>query len=101
MIEFSHYLTGLGVTDEAGKLVDEISARDLRGTGFEIGLDLKTLTLTGMGFDAESFWRLYSSIKLYKAALREKFPDSPLPTTLGMNSTLLDCMYKKPLNLLA
>jgi hypothetical protein len=37
--------------DDAGKLVDEISVRDLRG----------------MGWDATSFWRLYGTIRAFKA----------------------------------
>ncbi len=37
--------------DDAGKLVDEISVRDLRG----------------MGWDATGFWRLYGTIRAFKA----------------------------------
>lgn len=44
-------VTGLGIVDDAGKLVGEISVRDLRG----------------MGWDAAGFWRLYGTIRAFKA----------------------------------
>ncbi len=40
-----HGVCGLAVVDANGKLVDEISVRDMRG----------------MGWDAASFWRLYGT----------------------------------------
>ncbi len=47
----------MGVIDDKGKLVDEISVRDLRG----------------MGFEANSFWRLYGSIGQFKKSVRERY----------------------------
>jgi len=50
---------GLAVLDEDGKLVDNISARDLRG----------------IHYDSKVFWRLWSSVVDYKAIVRKEFPD--------------------------
>ena len=31
-------------------------------------------SLAGMNFDAQTFWRLYGTIREFKASLRERFP---------------------------
>jgi len=56
---------GLAVLDDSGKLIDNISARDLRG----------------IHTDAKVFWRLWSSVAEYKDMVRKDFPDKT-PSTL-------------------
>jgi CBS domain-containing protein len=61
-------VTGLGIVDDAGKLVGEISVRDLRG----------------MGWDAAGFWRLYGTIRAFKEWV---FTVTPKPDTLYCRPT--------------
>lgn len=51
-------MSGVGVVDEAGKLVDVVSARDLRGTPL----------------NAVSYYGLYSSVKEWKESVRMNYP---------------------------
>jgi CBS-domain-containing membrane protein len=73
-------VTGLGVVDAHGKLVDVISARDLRG-----------LTI-----DAASFYRLYSTVGELKNALRANKPDTPWGLITAQPTTT----YEEIVNLL-
>ena len=73
-------VTGLGVVDAHGKLVDVISARDLRG-----------LTI-----DAASFYRLYSTVGELKDALRASKHDLPR----GMITAQPSATYEDVVNLL-
>ncbi len=73
-------VTGLGVVDAHGKLVDVISARDLRG-----------LTI-----DAASFYRLYSTVGELKNALRVNKPDTPW----GMITAQPNTTYEEIVNML-
>uniref|UniRef100_A0A6B2LDC7 CBS domain-containing protein n=1 Tax=Arcella intermedia TaxID=1963864 RepID=A0A6B2LDC7_9EUKA len=50
---------GLAVVDENGKLLDNMSVRDLRG----------------IHTDAQVFWRLWSPVNEYKEMARKEFPD--------------------------
>jgi len=56
---------GLAVVDDDGRLVDNLSARDLRG----------------IHTDATVFWRLWSPVSEYKAKVRQEFSDKT-PTEL-------------------
>jgi len=51
--------SGLAVVDGTGKLVDNISIRDLRG----------------FGYDANSFWRLWNPISELKSRAKVEFPN--------------------------
>jgi len=50
---------GLAILDDSGKLIDNISVRDLRG----------------IHTNATVFWRLWSSVSDFKAKVRQDFPD--------------------------
>jgi CBS-domain-containing membrane protein len=67
--------SGLGVIDDTGKLVDNISARDLKG----------------IHTDANVFWRLWSSISEYKKRERSEH-ESKVPSEL-VHVTRSDTLY--------
>ena len=66
----SQNLTGLGVTNSDGALVDIISVRDLRGIGVK----------------AEHFQRLWHSVKRYKEAVRAEFKRQTPPTPIRVTA---------------
>jgi CBS domain-containing protein len=53
-------VSGVGVVDEMGKLVDVVSARDLRGSPL----------------NAVSFWGLYSTVAQFKDSIRRNYPQT-------------------------
>ena len=54
-------VSGLGVVDADGKLVDVLSERDLRGNKM----------------NAVTFWALYSTVAAFKASVRAEYPQVP------------------------
>jgi CBS domain-containing protein len=78
-------LSALAVVDGAGKLVDNISLRDLKG----------------IHPDAKIFWRLWNTVKEYKAKVLADFPP-PVPITAPLyvtdEHTLSNVLEKMALN---
>jgi len=69
----NYNVSGLAVVDNAGKLVDNISMRDLRGLGWE----------------PSSFWRLWYNVTDFKSRLKDEtrfVPEKPVVVTA--NSTM-------------
>jgi len=56
--------TGLAIVDDKGKLIDNLSIRDLRG----------------IHTDAKVFWRLWSSVSEFKAMVKKEFPSKTPPS---------------------
>jgi len=59
-----HVVSGLAVVDESGRLVDNLSLRDLKG----------------IRPDVQIFWRLWTPISEFKDKVREEFPSHKIPT---------------------
>jgi CBS domain-containing protein len=71
--------SGLAVVDDHGKLVDNMSARDLRG----------------IHTDANVFWRLWSSVSDFKARVRQEYPKTPTePVYASKDDTLYSVVEK-------
>ena len=70
-------VSGLGVTDREGKLIDVISIRDL----------------FGLKMDSKSIWRLYGDITSLKDAIRSQYQDTPHSVvTIHVDETLEECL---------
>ena len=93
------------MVNSEGKLVDEISIRDLRGvrsTSCNQWVWGRSRELTHLGvlvchsqinWGAESFWRLYGTISNFKSWVRARWPlDSKGPQIVGMADNLSTCL---------
>jgi CBS domain-containing protein len=71
---------GLAVLDDSGKLVDNISLKDLRG----------------IHTDATVFWRLWSTVSEFKNKVKEEFPDkTPMELVYALPTDTLYSVVEK------
>lgn len=70
---------GLAVVDATGRLVDNISARDLRG----------------INPGNERFRKLYSTVKKFKADVKENFVDTPITVQYVLPSATFEDVLRK------